>query len=101
MGGPGTTKLKKDYTSVTGRGWSETSQISLNEGDAAIVARADGTLCLHLPGDMEQVSLGHAHAMMMSLALSGTPMVEPVYQALCKAQGESLDLAGADESVMH
>ena len=91
----------QDYTDVTSRGWSEENRISLEEGDAAIVARADGSLCLHIPGSMETVSLGHAHAMMMSLALSGTPLVEPIYRALCEAQDVSLDLADADESVMN
>lgn len=92
---------KLDYTDVTSRGWSEESRILLEEGDAAIVARADGSLCLHIPGNMETVSLGHAHAMMMSLALSGTTLVEPIYRALCEAQSVSLDLADADESVMN
>jgi hypothetical protein len=91
--------LKKDYTTVTERTWSEESQIELSPGDAAIVTRADGSLCLFIPGDMEEVSIGHAHAMLMSLVLSGTPMVEPIYQALCQAQGQSLDLAEADESL--
>jgi len=95
-------KLKnQDYTQVTGRRWSEESQISLEEGDAAIVAKADGSLHLHIPGDMEAVSLGHSHAMLMSLVMSGTPLLEPVYRALCEAQHASLDLAGADESVVN
>jgi len=83
---------------VTNRTWSEDSRISLNEGDAAVVAKADGTLCLHMPGSMETVSLGHSHAMLMSMVLSGTPMVEPIYRALCEAQGASLDLAGVEDT---
>jgi len=94
-------KLKKDYTSVTARSWSEASLISLNEGDAAIVAKADGSVCLHMPGDMEAVSLGHAHAMLMSMVLSGTPGLEQIYRALCEAQGHSLDCANAPEDVVH
>ena len=82
---------------VTERTASEESQISLNEGDAAIVARADGSLCLHLPGDMEEVSLGHSHAMLMSMVLSGTPLTEPIYRALCEAQHVSLDLVEAGD----
>lgn len=81
---------------MTERKWSEQSQIELNEGDAAIVTRADGSLCLHIPGDMEDVSIGHSNAMLMALALSGTPLAEPIYRALCEAQGVSLDLAGVD-----
>jgi hypothetical protein len=84
---------------VTERTASEESQISLNEGDAAIVARADGSICLHLPGDMETVSIGHSHAMLMALVLSGTPMTEPIYYALCEAQHASMDLVEADESL--
>ena len=91
----------KDYTTVTKRSWSEESQIELKPGDAAIVARADGSLCLHMPGDMEAVSLGHAHAMLGSMVLSGTPQMEGLYQALLVAQGQSLDLANADESVVN
>jgi len=94
-------KLKKDYTSVTARTWSEESQISLSEGDAAIVAKADGSICLHMPGDMDAVSLGHAHAMLMSMVMSGTPGLEPIYKALCEAQGHSLDCASAPEDVVH
>ncbi len=86
---------------MTGRGWSEESQISLGEGDAAIVARADGTLMLHMPGDMEAVSLGHSHAMLMSMVLSGTAGLESIYRALCEAQGLSLDCANAPEDVVH
>lgn len=91
-------KLPKDYTSVTERTWSEESQISLKKGEAAIVTRPDGSLCLHIPGSMEEVSLGHSHAMLMSMVLSGTPLIEPIYRALCQAQGQNLDLAGVSES---
>ncbi len=88
----------KDYTSVSKRTWSHKNEISLKEGEAAIVTRPDGSIVLHIPGDMEEVSLGHTHAMLMSLALSGTPLTEPIYRALCKAQGVSLDLVSAGES---
>jgi len=88
----------KDYTSVSERTWSEESQISLKKGEAAIVTRPDGSITLHIPGSMDEVSLGHTHAMLMSLALSGTPLAEPIYRALCKAHGLSLDLAGAGEN---
>jgi hypothetical protein len=90
---------KPDYTEVTERTWSEESQISLSEGDAAIVTKADGTICLHIPGAMDEVSLGHSHAMLMALVLSGTPLIEPIYAALCEAQGMSLDLADAGEGL--
>lgn len=93
--------MSKDYTSVTKRTWSEESRISLSEGEAAIVTRPDGSICLHIPGDMEEVSLGHSHAMLMSMVLSGTPELEPIYEALCKAQGHSLDCANAPEDVVH
>ena len=83
---------------MTERTWSDETQISLSEGDAAIVAKADGTICLHIPGSMEEVSLGHSHAMLMALALSGTPLAEPIYKALCRAQGISLDLADVDDN---
>lgn len=82
---------------MTERTWSEESQISLGPGDAAIVAKADGTICLHIPGAMDEVSLGHSHAMLMALVLSGTPLVEPIYDSLCQAQNMSLDLADAGE----
>ena len=84
---------------MTERTWSEESQISLSEGDAAIVTKADGTICLHIPGNMDEVSLGHSHAMLMVLVLSGTPLVEPIYAALCEAQGMSLDLADVGEGL--
>lgn len=89
----------QDYTTVTKRTWSEESQIELSEGDAAIVTRADGSLCLYLPGDMDAVSIGHSHAMLMALVLSGTPLVEPIYVALLQAQGQSLDLADVNTAL--
>lgn len=81
---------------MTERTYSEKSQIELKPGDAAIVTRADGSLCLHIPGDMEEISIGHSNAMLMALALSGTPLAEPIYRQLCEAQGLSLDLADVD-----
>lgn len=93
--------MKKDYTSVTERTWSEESQISLKKGEAAIVTRPDGSLCLHIPGEMDEVSAGHTHAMLMSMVLSGTPATEEIYRALCEAQGISLDCASAPEDVVH
>ena len=86
----------QDYTRVTNREYSEKSQIELKQGDAAIVTRADGSLCLHIPGSLEEVSIGHSNAMLMALVLSGTPMAEPIYRKLCEVQGASLDLADVD-----
>ena len=92
--------MSQDYTGITSRSWTEEREIDLADGETALVVRADGSLLIHIPGEMDAMStFAQETVMLAAMLLSGTPMAETLFHQAVEIREQSLELASVAEEV--
>ena len=94
--------MSQDYTGVTSRRWTESQNVTIEKGEVALVGHADGSLVLHIPGNVDdEATQSQQLIMLASLLLSGTPMVKPIFDQIVDLREQNLELASTPEDTVH